>query len=693
MTLAGIAGQYPSATYRLNGAGATSDLASGTFNSQVKSATAFEYWDSAGVRQPGAGSANIIAANIVNGVSVFGTAGSVTVESHSACASDGASGCAVDGTLYKAARLANFVAADVKSGITIASVGGSSSLETHSNCAADAGVGCVATASYPAANASIAVAGNIKSGVTIAGASGQFPSATYPLSGGGITADLTSGTFDAQMSSATAFEYWDSTGARQTGAGDADIVSANIGNGWNIFGTTGSAILETHSSCTSDAQVGCLPNGTTYKAARLANFVAGDVRSTVTIAGVLGAYPSAAYRLAGANGTDDLDTSTFDTKMMSLLSFEWFDSSGVRYTNSGAGQLKNSYILAGVSIFGVSGTYSATTLNVSNLSVVKGTGKVTASWSAMGTGVIIVRRETTPVSWRPVQGNSYSVGSVDVNHTIVYKGAASTFDDTSVTSGTTYYYQAYAYNADNAYSAGSAMASLLYSTSPICGGAGDSCYDNATAIAAQLAMTPSGKNLEYYISSGSFRVWKEVGASRILNADGFDNWAITLNLNGKGFSGTEFMGYGNIAGRVCPTNVYIDDSTKFATGKCLYYSQEASSQALNAAGTSQTTYGSIGMGTWSSAKWYVGNIQTCASKGMRLPTLYETTTVESGQNLPTGDGTPTFATTTGVPSITNTFTWSATALPTSTQGYWTWKGTGTSWETFGSSFGVRCVLP
>jgi len=108
-----------------------------------------------------------------------------------------------------------------------------------------------------------------------------------------------------------------------------------------------------------------------------------------------------------------------------------------------------------------------------------------------------------------------------------------------------------------------------------------------------------------------------------------------------------------------------------------------------------------GRGTGSS--YYEGNIKTCADKGMRLPTIYETTmTYESwmGGWLPTGDGlgsVPTWAgSTNGVPSHTSStsWTWTASAYPDFTFIYWIWSGTdGDIDRSYTNSYSVRCVLP
>lgn len=231
----------------------------------------------------------------------------------------------------------------------------------------------------------------------------------------------------------------------------------------------------------------------------------------------------------------------------------------------------------------------------------------------------------------------------------------------------------------------------LNMSTEICGGAGEYCYDDATAIANGVATTPSGKSIEYVLAGGSFYVWKEVSGNRILKADGSDNWAKKLNTNGKGFTATDFTAYTGIVGRVCPTNVYIDDANKFTTGNCLYYTTEGS-QTLNAYGTNDI----LGMDTWSTVSWYVGNVKVCSDKGMRLPAMFETTiTNTSNSQLPTGDGTPTYALGTGVPSLAGA-TWTGSSNNWSTSNMWAWNGTSTHGSPsflYTSTAFVRCVLP
>jgi len=129
------------------------------------------------------------------------------------CTEDGQTNCRANDAV-KGAKLTNFSSSDIRSGVQIAGIAGSLDL----------------------ANLSPA---NIKRGVQIAGVAGSFPSTSAPLpryvdSGaslatqpdGAITTDFTN--FSTQITSSGAFEFWDSSGVRRTGSGDADIIATNI---------------------------------------------------------------------------------------------------------------------------------------------------------------------------------------------------------------------------------------------------------------------------------------------------------------------------------------------------------------------------------------------------------------------------------------------------------------------------------
>ena len=157
----------------------------------------------------------------------------------------------------------------------------------------------------------------------------------------------------------------------------------------------------------------------------------------------------------------------------------------------------------------------------------------------------------------------------------------------------------------------------------------------------------------------------------------------------------------NINGRVCPPNVYLDDSNRYQTGHCVYYTKVYSSQSLTKDGTSQTTDGSIGLGSATNyqggeERWYMGNIQTCADTGMRMPTIFETqTTRTTWSYYVTQDGSPTFAGSDGIPGTTSDI-WTASRAITgsNSNNYIYFKSNGSSNGSSGSnSRAIRCVLP
>jgi hypothetical protein len=212
--------------------------------------------------------------------------------------------------------------------------------------------------------------------------------------------------------------------------------------------------------------------------------------------------------------------------------------------------------------------------------------------------------------------------------------------------------------------------------------------------------------LQYATGSSGFKIWKENGGSgRILNSSGLvgNGWQKQLTRAGTAFGATDFTTGSNIAGRVCPAHVFLSHSSMTATGRCLYYDSGNAAQALDAA---SGTLGEDRLVAWTNASsargtgasYYEGNIKTCADKGMRLPTAYETT-MPAPSDLPDGDSiTPTFATTNGVPStVGSTFTASASKTGTyyDANQYITWNDSNgfalaQSWTTQNQ---VRCVLP
>jgi len=77
VSIFGVTGDYPSATNPLAGADSTADLDLATFDAKIKSSANFEWFSSDGTRYQNAGDADITAANIANGVTIFGATGTL----------------------------------------------------------------------------------------------------------------------------------------------------------------------------------------------------------------------------------------------------------------------------------------------------------------------------------------------------------------------------------------------------------------------------------------------------------------------------------------------------------------------------------------------------------------------------------------------------------------------------------------
>ena len=79
---------------------------------------------------------------------------------------------------------------------------------------------------------------------------------------------------------------------------------------------------------------------------------AGNIKSGVTIAGTAGDYPSSSYPLSSASATPDLDNATFNAKIKSSSTFEYWTSEGIYQTSAGNDDIIASNIKAGVTLFG-----------------------------------------------------------------------------------------------------------------------------------------------------------------------------------------------------------------------------------------------------------------------------------------------------------------------------------------------------
>ena len=255
----------------------------------------------------------------------------------------------------------------------------------------------------------------------------------------------------------------------------------------------------------------------------------------------------------------------------------------------------------------------------------------------------------------------------------------------------------------------SAATLRLASSMTICGDeAGNGCYDNVAAIAAKEALLKDITLIQHVKAdptcSGSncFMVWKDAANTRILPANGMWNssgdWQKKLARSGDSYSSTLLTDYTKLVGRACPTNVFINTSNKTATGQCLYYDAGNPDQSLSTSGGIESEdymslWNRTNTGNGVNSSWYEGNIKVCADKGMRLPTLYETTASAPALDKP-ADANPTFGGT-RVPNHTGP-TWTASANMQSSSRFFTWTSATSSSMSTSSYLGpiyVRCVLP
>lgn len=144
----------------------------------------------------------------------------------------------------------------------------------------------------------------------------------------------------------------------------------------------------------------------------------------------------------------------------------------------------------------------------------------------------------------------------------------------------------------------------------------------------------------------------------------------------------------------------MDDSNKFTTTNCVYYSPAYTGQRADAAGDDGGAQN--GFSTFSTPFWYRGNMAVCSSKGMRLPTLYESAVSDpgGGSAQPTANGTPTFNKPTGVPLANGGSTWGWTATTytngVSTEYYYTvtpQNGGTAGGLQYNQTLMPKCVLP
>jgi len=305
--------------------------------------------------------------------------------SPSLCTTDGETGCVTTAD-FKAAKMANFTTGDLRVGVQVGGLTGVLS-GAPGACASDGATGCLANSSYPAADAA-GLASKILSGQTVAAVSGNvtlpaignvLTGINYGVGGTGLAGTLTlpsaanvltgSGTYGDPGAAVTPTladrGTWDLTASFPGAgyyAGVSNAPTASLRSSAQIAGTAGSigdcASANSQSCyttgtyyastlCASDGGTSCVvDNGTNYKAAAAGSLAAGNIKRGVQIGGVTGTFPSTTAPLprysdtgattnTQADGGITTDFTNFITQLSSAVTFEFWDSTGVRRTGSG----------------------------------------------------------------------------------------------------------------------------------------------------------------------------------------------------------------------------------------------------------------------------------------------------------------------------------------------------------------------
>jgi fibronectin type 3 domain-containing protein len=228
------------------------------------------------------------------------------------------------------------------------------------------------------------------------------------------------------------------------------------------------------------------------------------------------------------------------------------------------------------------------------------------------------------------------------------------------------------------------------------------CYQMTAALNEGVAMLQDGTLIELVEANGDFKVWKELNGDRILSAGGLwatdADWQRKLTRNGEAFSANYFTDYKAIAGRACPGNVFVNRAKPAEVDRCLYYdSGSAVTQSLKQSqiGLERedwlNSWRSPYSGQSTTASWYEGNVKVCADKGMRLPTLFETTVTGAPNFVPIGSSV--IFNGNGIPNL-NGLTWTASAQLENEFYFIVWS-TSSAQIKFSNTTGinVRCALP
>lgn len=179
----------------------------------------------------------------------------------------------------------------------------------------------------------------------------------------------------------------------------------------------------------------------------------------------------------------------------------WYFSGRAKANSGDAWTYANSTTWANTTTFSPSYSFSVTALvdpTVGTLTADSGS-QITLNWTRGVSGSAkdtLIVRSTDASFGTPTAGTGYSAGNTISGDTVVYNGNGTTFADTGLSAGTTYYYKFYAVN-NNYYSSGNTGNQTTLSTPTITVAAGTIAFTNVpvNGTSGEQTYTVSGANL------------------------------------------------------------------------------------------------------------------------------------------------------------------------------------------------------
>jgi hypothetical protein len=259
----------------------------------------------------------------------------------------------VEGALIDPRGIPTLRPENIKLGVRIGDVAGS--YDPQAACAGEGETLCVANADFMPVSLE-GLADKLLVGTSVAGVQGRvaLPLPNHVVSGVGYGADgSTTGSLTLPSPAvvlAGSAAYGDPDAPTTPGYTPDFPPVSQVRDSDTVDGVRG-----TLADCTADGATACVATAS-FRAADSARLVAGNIRAGVTLGGQLGEYPSASFPLPDASTVPDLDLATFDAKIKSNASFEYWSSDGRRQTGDGDAYIRAENILSGVSVFGLTGT-------------------------------------------------------------------------------------------------------------------------------------------------------------------------------------------------------------------------------------------------------------------------------------------------------------------------------------------------